>query len=261
MINQNISTMQDLIISIIQTDLVWENVAANLANFERKIASIKQPTDLILLPEMFTTGFSMKSEELAESIDGRTMQWMAQQAKKHNAVIAGSLIIKEKGNYYNRLIWMRPNCSYQSYDKRHLFAMGGEHEHFTAGTERLIVELKGWKICPLVCYDLRFPVWARNTENYDLLLYLANWPIPRITHWQALLKARAIENQCYTVGVNRIGTDAFGNYYSGNSAIIDARGETLFEEAHQTTVYTQKISKKYLEKTRKDLPFLKDIDS
>lgn len=253
--------MQDLIISIIQTDLVWENVAANLANFERKIASIKQPTDLILLPEMFTTGFSMKSEELAESIDGRTMQWMAQQAKKHNAVIAGSLIIKEKGNYYNRLIWMRPNCSYQSYDKRHLFAMGGEHEHFTAGTERLIVELKGWKICPLVCYDLRFPVWARNTENYDLLLYLANWPIPRITHWQALLKARAIENQCYTVGVNRIGTDAFGNYYSGNSAIIDARGETLFEEAHQTIVYTQKISKKYLEKTRKDLPFLKDIDS
>lgn len=252
--------MENLIVTIIQADLVWENVEANLANFERQIEQLQQPTDLILLPEMFTTGFSMKSEALAETIDGRTMQWMAQQAKKHNTVIAGSIIIKEKGNFYNRLIWMRPNCSFQTYDKRHLFAMGGEHKHFTAGTEHLMVELKGWKICPLICYDLRFPVWSRNTESYDLLIYLVNWPTQRVSHWQTLLKARAIENQSYTIGVNRVGTDDNGNYYCGNSAIIDPRGETIFEQAHQTVVYTHTISKKYLEQTRKDLPFLKDGD-
>lgn len=252
--------MQDLTVTIIQSDLVWENVAANLAQFEQKINDINQPTDLILLPEMFTTGFTMESEKFAETIDGRTMQWMAQMAQNTKAVIAGSIIIKEKNKYYNRLIWMRPNCSYQSYDKRHLFAMGGEHEKFTAGNKRLIVELKGWKICPMVCYDLRFPAWARNTEDYDLLIYVANWPLPRIKHWQTLLTARAIENQSYTIGVNRIGTDNFGNYNSGHSAIIDPKGEVLFEKTHSAAIHTHKISKKYLAKVRESLPFLGDRD-
>lgn len=253
--------MQNLNVTIIQSDLVWEDVAANLKNFEQKINAINQPTDLILLPEMFTTGFTMQSEKFAEAIDGKTMQWMARMAQNTKAVIAGSIIIKEKDNYYNRLIWMRPNCSYQFYDKRHLFAMGGEHENFTEGTKRLIVELNGWKICPMVCYDLRFPVWARNTEDYDLLFYVANWPLPRIKHWQTLLTARAIENQAYTIGVNRIGADDFGNYYSGHSAIIDPKGETLFEKAHSEAVHTHKLSKKYLAKVRKTLPFLMDRDT
>ena len=253
--------MQDLVVTIIQSDLVWEDVDANLNQFEKKIKNINQPTDLILLPEMFTTGFTMQSEKFAETIDGKSMQWMARMAQTTNTVIAGSLIIKEENNYYNRLIWMRPNCSYQSYDKRHLFAMGGEHKNFTAGTERLIVELNGWKICPMVCYDLRFPVWARNTEDYDLLLYLANWPLPRVKHWQSLLIARAIENQVYTIGVNRINTDNFGNYYSGNSAIIDPKGDTLFEKAHSEAIHTHKLSKKYLAKVRESLPFLMDRDT
>jgi predicted amidohydrolase len=252
--------MQDLKVTIIQTDLVWENIAANLANLEKQLQTISEPTDLILLPEMFTTGFSMKSEVLAETIDGKTMQWMARQAQKHNAVIAGSLMIKDKGNYYNRLIWMRPNCSYEFYDKRHLFAMSGEHEYFKAGENRLIVELKGWKICPMICYDLRFPIWSRNTEDYDLLLYVANWPTQRIAHWQTLLTARAIENQSYTIGVNRIGTDIYGTYYSGHSAIIDMLGVTLFEKTHQPAVHTQTLSKIYLNKIRESLPFLKDRD-
>lgn len=253
--------MQDLVVTIIQSDLVWEDVDANLNQFEKKIKNIHQPTDLILLPEMFTTGFTMQSEKFAETIDGKSMQWMARMAQTINTVIAGSLIIKEENNYYNRLIWMRPNCSYQFYDKRHLFAMGGEHKNFTAGTERLIVELNGWKICPMVCYDLRFPVWARNTEDYDLLLYLANWPLPRVKHWQSLLIARAIENQVYTIGVNRINTDNFGNYYSGNSAIIDPKGDTLFEKAHSEAIHTHKLSKKYLAKVRESLPFLMDRDT
>ena len=253
--------MQDLIVTIIQSDLVWEDVDANLNQFEKKIKNIHQPTDLILLPEMFTTGFTMQSEKFAETIDGKSVQWMARMAQTANTVIAGSLIIKEKNNYYNRLIWMRPNGSYQFYDKRHLFAMGGEHENFTAGTARLIVELNGWKICPMICYDLRFPVWARNTEDYDLLLYLANWPLPRVKHWQSLLIARAIENQVYTIGVNRINTDNFGNYYSGNSAIIDPKGDTLFEKAHSEAIHTHKLSKKYLAKVRESLPFLMDRDT
>ena len=253
--------MQDLIVTIIQSDLVWEDVDANLNQFEKKIKNIHQPTDLILLPEMFTTGFTMQSEKFAETIDGKSVQWMARMAQTANTVIAGSLIIKEKNNYYNRLIWMRPNGSYQFYDKRHLFAMGGEHKNFTAGTARLIVELNGWKICPMICYDLRFPVWARNTEDYDLLLYLANWPLPRVKHWQSLLIARAIENQVYTIGVNRINTDNFGNYYSGNSAIIDPKGDTLFEKAHSEAIHTHKLSKKYLAKVRESLPFLMDRDT
>lgn len=252
--------MQDLTVTIIQADLIWENIDANLAQFEQKINDINQSTDLILLPEMFSTGFTMRSELFSEVMNGKTMQWMTKIAQQTNAVVAGSLIIKEKNTYYNRLIWMNPNGHYELYDKRHLFAMGGEHKSFSEGTKRLIVELKGWKICPLICYDLRFPVWARNTENYDLLIYVANWPLPRIKHWQTLLTARAIENQVYTIGVNRIGTDNFGNYYSGHSAIIDPKGETWFEKEHSEAVHTHKLSKKYLAKVRESLPFLMDKD-
>jgi omega-amidase len=252
--------MEQLSITLIQTDLVWEDVQANLANFDRLLSTINQSTDIILLPEMFTTGFSMNVEKLAESMDGKTMQWLARKASTLKAMVIGSFIVKEKNQYFNRLVLMRPNCSFEYYDKRHLFGMAGEDKVFSAGKERLVIDYKGWKICPMVCYDLRFPVWSRNKSDYDLLLYVANWPAPRVAHWQTLLKARAIENQAFTVGLNRIGTDDNGLYYSGNSAVIMPDGMTVFEKAHEETVKTIKLSKKYLGKIRANLPFLQDAD-
>jgi predicted amidohydrolase len=253
--------MQDLNVTIIQSDLVWENIDANLSRFEDKIKTISTPTDLIVLPEMFSTGFTMQSVQYAESINGKTIKWMARMSQTSQAVVTGSIIIHEGGKYYNRLIWMRPDGSWTHYDKKHLFAMGGEHQSYSAGTERLIVELKGWKICPMICYDLRFPVWARNTEDYDVLIYVANWPSVRVEHWRSLLVARAIENQVYAIGVNRVHTDNAGNYYSGHSAIIEPQGEKLFEKAHVEVIHTHRLSKIYLHKTREKLPFLMDRDT
>ena len=219
----------DLNVTAIQSDLYWEDVAQNLAMFAKKITAISEQTDLIILPEMFNTGFSMNSAALAETIDGVSVCWMIAQAKKSNAVIVASLIVEDNRKFYNRLIWAQPDGEIKSYDKRHLFRMANEHHHFDAGTERIIITYKGWKICPLVCYDLRFPVWSRNTsENqYDLLIYIANWPAVRKAPWSKLLEARAIENQCYVVGVNRVGEDGKGFAYSGNSAIINPKGDPI----------------------------------
>ncbi|MEM8525016.1 MAG: amidohydrolase [Bacteroidota bacterium] len=251
----------NLRITIVQTSLQWENVKANLDFFEQELASKIEETDLILLPEMFTTGFSMNAEQLAESINGKTMQWMAAQAQQYNTVVAGSFIAKENEKFYNRLIWMQPDGNYQYYDKRHLFTMANEHLTYEAGTKKLIVEWRGWKICPLICYDLRFPVWSRNAENYDLLIYLANWPVTRSFHWKSLLQARAIENQSFTVGVNCVGKDGGGYYYTGDSCILSPAGEWLFQAADRRVVHTQTIHKEDLIALRKKLPFLADIKS
>ncbi len=240
--------MQKLTVSIIQANLVWEDVDTNLKAFTKKIQSIES-TDLIVLPETFSTSFSMNSETLAEPMNGKTMSWMAEIAQNKNAVVAGSAILKENNQIFNRFIWMRPNGSFEKYDKRHLFRMGNEHNHFTAGKERLIVELKGWKICPQICYDLRFPVWSRNKkQEYDLLLYVANWPEVRTAAWEKLLYARAIENQCYVAAVNRIGVDGEGVNCIGNSMFIDPKGELIWkaadakEESSTTEIYLDELN-------------------
>lgn len=232
----------DLRVTAIQSELHWENVGENLAMFSKKIANISEVTDIIVLPEMFNTGFSMKSKELAETMNGTSVSWMVEESKKANAVIVGSLIVEENNHFYNRLVWVEPEGGIKTYDKRHLFRMANEQDHFAAGTERIIIDYKGWRICPLVCYDLRFPVWSRNSiichpelveeQNnaqpvYDLLIYIANWPAARKAPWSKLLEARAIENQCYVVGVNRVGEDGKGFAYSGNTAIIDPKGEPM----------------------------------
>lgn len=219
--------MTDLKIALVQTSLVWENHSANLALMDQHLAKIST-VDVIILPEMFTTGFSMEPARLAEKMDGKTMQWLSQKAKEKNAVITGSFITEEEGKYFNRLIWMRADGTYEQYDKRHLFRMAGENNQYTEGTKKLVVEVKGWKVCALICYDLRFPVWSRNNHNeYDVLLYTANWPETRNHAWKSLLPARAIENQCYVLGVNRIGMDGKALHYSGDSIVLDFLGKPL----------------------------------
>ncbi|MBB6005359.1 amidohydrolase [Arcicella rosea] len=254
--------MQDLSITLIQTDLYWENSTANLAMLEEKIAMIATPTDLIVLPEMFNSGFTMNVEQVGEPMNFFVQKWMKQQAAQTNAVVTGSFIAKEGEKYFNRLIWMRPDGSFEQYDKRHLFRMGGEHHYFTGGTQQLIVELKGWKICPLICYDLRFPVWSRNVNHaYDLLIYVANWPAVRSKVWDTLLQARAIENQSYVIGVNRVGKDGMDLVYSGNSTIIDFKGNHLFYQPDSEIIKTQVLNKKSLAEFREQVPAYLDADS
>jgi predicted amidohydrolase len=251
--------MSDLRVSLLQADLIWHDAAANRANFQAKIEQLPA-TDLIILPEMFTTGFSMEAPLLAEEMDGVSMAWMREMAHKQNAVVMGSLIIHENGHYYNRVIWMRPSGTHAHYDKRHLFRMAGECEAYSPGTQKLIVDLNGWKICPLVCYDLRFPVWSRNTPlAYDVLIYIASWPDRRRLAWQTLLRARAIENLAYCVGVNRVGTDAKGHAYSGDSAAYNLLGEELTHHEFEEAVTTITLSRQHLEETRQKLPW--DIDA
>ncbi|MCK9616791.1 MAG: nitrilase family protein [Lentimicrobiaceae bacterium] len=226
--------MQNLTISIVQSDLFWENTQQNLDNFSEKISRIKVPTDLIVLPEMFSTGFTIEPENVAETMDGTAMQWLKNTALEKNCVTTGSLIIRENGNFYNRLVWMRPDGSYETYDKRHLFRMGNEHLRFSNGNKRLVTEINGWKIRPLICYDLRFPVWAKNSYSegqyeYDLIIYVANWPGRRNFAWKHLLMARAIENQCYVAGINRIGTDVKGVAYQGNSIVLNFKGKPVIK--------------------------------
>lgn len=234
--------------------------------FGQKIDSIKTRTEVILLPEMFSTGFSMQSSRLAETMDGSAVQWMKQKAKEKNVIIAGSLIIEENGAYFNRLIWMLPNGTYGTYDKRHLFAFADEHNHYRAGEKRLIAQVKGWKICLNICYDLRFPVWARNTIQedgnpaYDVLVNVANWPERRSTPWRALLQARAIENQCYAIGVNRVGNDGNNIYHSGDTSLIDPVGEIIYHKAHDEDVFTYTLSRSHLDGLRTKFPFMKDAD-
>lgn len=252
---------ENLNIAFIQADLKWENAEANRALFSEEINRISEETDLIILPEMFTTGFSMNAEKLAEPTKGPSLEWMQQQARNKNAAIAGSVIISENNNYYNRLFFVFPNSSYKLYDKRHTFTLAKEDETYTAGKERLIVDFKGWKICPLICYDLRFPVWARNTEDYDLLIYVANWPEKRVNAWDALLKARAIENMSYCIGVNRTGEDGDGYVYNGHSAAYDELGTALTELNRSESFITEiSLDKSKLYETRKKLKFLQDRD-
>lgn len=254
-------SMDALRVSLVQSILKWESKEANLSNFANKLAPLKNQTDLIILPEMFTTGFSMNAAKMAESPAGETLIWLKQQAKGLNAAITGSYIVEEEGKYYNRLVFVLPNGDFQTYDKRHLFTLAKEHHTYQAGTERLIVEWKGWKICPLVCYDLRFPVWSRNTEDYDLLIYVANWPETRSAHWKTLLNARAIENQCYTIGVNRVGEDDNGLVYSGDTSLIDYYGSIVHQCSKVESVFTTSLSKEALQHFRSKLNFLPDRDT
>lgn len=252
--------MQNLRITTVQSELSWENIGANLLRFETELAPLAGKTDLIILPEMFTTGFSMQPQKSAETMTGQTMNWLSKQAEQLNAVITGSIIIEENGQYYNRLIWMRPDGTFSKYDKRHLFTLAKEHTQYAHGNTHLIVELKGWKICPLICYDLRFPVWSRNTTGYDLLIYVANWPITRSLHWKTLLAARAIENQSYTIGVNRVGKDANDYVYSGDSSIIDYSGNVLHQVANREDAFTMTLSLDEQKAFRARLNFLPDGD-
>jgi predicted amidohydrolase len=226
--------MQDLTISLIQTHVAWEDPDSNLTHFRDKIAGIQENTDLVILPEMFNTAFTMDAARNAEDMDGRTMAWMADIANQKDAVICGSLIIRENDNYYNRLIWMRPGGSYEFYDKKHLFRMGEEHKNFTAGTRKLITEIKGWKVLPLICYDLRFPVWSKNTfqddaYGFDLLVYVTNWPSTRSLAFTSLLRARAIENMAYCAGSNRIGSDGRTYDFDGMAMVAAADGEVVLD--------------------------------
>ncbi|TXB64718.1 amidohydrolase [Vicingus serpentipes] len=252
----------NLKITIIQSELHWENVEENLAMFAKKIEAINEQTDIVVLPEMFTTGFSMESVKLAEKMDGKSVKWMKQLAVKKNAVITGSIIIEEEGKYFNRLLWVQPDENVLTYDKRHLFRMAEEDKHFTAGEERLIVEWKGWKVCPLICYDLRFPVWSRNSlPAFDCLIYVANWPEARKEPWYKLLEARAIENQVYVVGVNRVGFDGKDISYSGNSAVIDPKGNSISNiKTKLNETVTIELNKQALEDFREKFPVGLDAD-
>jgi omega-amidase len=291
--------MSTLTITTIQSDLRWESKAANLQRFEELINGIGEPTEIVVLPEMFSTGFIMKPGHLAETMDGPTMAWMKTIAAQKRVILTGSIIIEESGHYFNRLIWMLPNGHYGYYDKRHRFAFAGENEQYSAGHKRLVASVKGWKVLLMVCYDLRFPVWSRQTPEpgrahesayadgptgemaarraegsnaesdnesgvagleYDLLLYVANWPERRSLAWKTLLQARAIENQCYVVGVNRVGMDGNNIYHSGDSTVVDPLGEILYQVSNKETVSTHILQRERLEEVRGRFPFWRDAD-
>jgi predicted amidohydrolase len=253
-------------ITLIQTDLHWHDPVANRAMLEEKLFTLSEATDLIILPEMFTTGFTMDAPAVSEPMNLTTFRWMRQMAQQTNAVVTGSYVVQEANNYYNRLLWMEPDGQFASYDKRHLFRMAGEDAVYSAGTTRLVREWRGWRICPLVCYDLRFPVWSRNRQiapdqlDYDLLLYVANWPAVRQAPWDTLLQARAIENLSYVAGVNRVGTDANDHPYRGGSALIDFKGDVLFRQYDSEVVHQQTLSLEALKAFRAKFPAYLDAD-
>ena len=248
-------------IALIQAPLLWENPKQNRNYFEEKINSITETIDLIVLPEMFTSGFTMNPKSVAEVMQGETVLWLQALAKAKNSAITGSLVIQENGNYYNRLVFVFPSGEIKTYDKKHLFTLAGEDKAYTSGTQKLLIEYQGFKICPLICYDLRFPVFARNTEEYDVLIYVANWPKPRINAWDALLKARAIENMCYAIGVNRIGEDPNKHDYPGYSQVIDELGNYLIEPQETEGVFITTLNKNRLVASRKKFGFLNDRDA
>jgi omega-amidase len=276
--------MHTLTCTLIQTKLFWEDAAANRQMFEEKINSIKQKTEVVILPEMFSTGFSMKPEIFAETMNGETVEWMKKISANKKIILTGSLMIKEDDFYFNRLIWMLPNGDYGYYDKRHLFAYGDEHNHYSHGSKRLIASVNGWKINLQVCYDLRFPVWARQSpqtfltedksdggssllswreaggEEYDVLIYVANWPERRSLAWKTLLQARAIENQSYVIGVNCVGKDGNGVYHAGDSMAVDPMGEILYHKKDEEDIFTIELNKQHLEEIRARFPFWKDAD-
>ena len=248
-------------IALIQTSLSWENPSENRASLQENITSISQYVDLIVLPEMFTSGFTMNPEKVAETMQGETISWLKDLARSKNCAITGSLVIQEKGKYFNRLVFVLPSGEIQHYDKRHLFTLAGEDKVYTPGAYKLIINYKGFKICPLICYDLRFPVFARNVEDYDLLLYVANWPKIRINAWDTLLKARAIENMSFCIGVNRVGLDGNSYEYTGHSAAYDVLGnriDTIPENKEVTEIVV--LEKEHIKKYREKLNFLNDKD-
>ena len=253
--------MSDIRITLVQTELYWENPVANRAMLEEQLSEITT-TDLIVLPEMFTTGFTMEASKVAEIMNQDTFKWLKQMSQRFNASILGSYVVKEKEQFYNRLIAFHPDGKYEVYDKRHLFRMGEEHLTYTAGNDTLILEVKGWKIAPFICYDLRFPVWSRNkNQAYDAAIYIANWPAPRALAWKTLLQARAIENLAYVIGVNRIGTDGRNLPYAGDSRVVQFDGEILLDLASKGIVETITLTKNKLEEYRKKFPAYLDADT
>ncbi|HEX9980559.1 MAG TPA: amidohydrolase [Flavobacterium sp.] len=252
--------MSVLKLVLVQTVLQWENAAANRDHIEEMIKDT-QKGSLVLLPEMFPSGFTMNPEAVAETVDGTTVSWMKRMASEYDSAICGSVVITENGKYYNRLFFVYPSGETKHYDKKHLFSLAGEHKVYTPGTQKLIVEYKGWKICPLVCYDLRFPVFSRNTEDYDLLIYVANWPRPRISAWDILLKARAVENMCYVAAVNRIGSDNNSHQYTGHSQVVDHLGNYVAAPDEKQGVRLVEINKQEMLEVRQKLGFLNDRDA
>ena len=248
-------------IALLQSALEWENPQANRNHFADKIKSIAEPVDLIVLPEMFTSGFTMNPKSVAERMEGETVLWMKNQAKITQAAICGTAVISVAGLYYNRLLFVLPSGVIYFYDKRHLFSLAGEDKEYTAGTQKLIVDYKGFKFCLLTCYDLRFPVFSRNVENYDLLVYVANWPKPRISAWDILLKARSIENMCYTIGVNRLGFDGNNLEYTGHSQAVDCLGNYLIAPSENEGIFITTLEKNSMMETRNKLAFLNDRDA
>ena len=267
--------MNELRITTVQADLVWENKLENLTKFDDLLMGhpdkggrgLKRgETDVIVLPEMFTTGFSMNPSAFAETMNEATIFWLKKKAWELDAAVTGSFICRENDHFYNRLVWMQPDGTYSMYDKRHRFTLAGENEYYTEGVERLVVAWRGWRICPLICYDLRFPVWARNTvskghPDYDVLIYVANWPIARSHHWRILSEARAIENQAFVVAVNRVGTDANGYEYRGDTSVIDYAGDILLRRSFTEVVDTTILSREKMDKYRKKFGFLADQDA
>ncbi len=251
-----------LTFTLIQTNLFWENKEANLEVLKEKILSIKEQTQIVVLPEMFSTGFSMQPTRFAETMQGNTVEWMRKIAAEKRIILTGSLMIEENGNYYNRLVWMLPNGKTWYYDKRHCFAYANEDKHYKAGNKKIITQANGWKINLQVCYDLRFPVWARQQKDdlFDAIIYVANWPQRRSYAWKSLLVARAIENQCYVIAVNRVGNDGHNIEHSGDSMVINPLGEILYQKQDDEDIFTITLDKKTLEETRSKFPFWKDAD-
>lgn len=250
----------ELKVALIQSHLFWENPEANRIAFSTKIDSISSKVDIIVLPEMFTTGFTMKPYHIDENQAKKTLNWMKLEASKKEAAIVGSIIFKEGAQFFNRLFFIHANGKANSYDKKHTFTLAGEHKVYKAGNTKLLVNYNGFKICPLVCYDLRFPVWARNVEDYDVLIYVANWPKPRIDAWDTLLKARAIENMSYCIGLNRIGLDGLGHEYSGHSVVYDVLGKQIAFSEKEEILYAT-LTKEHIKMNRDELKFLNDRDS
>jgi predicted amidohydrolase len=248
-------------IALIQSSLFWENPTANRNHFEEKINALTEKADLIVLPEMFSTGFTMNPKAVAETMEGETILWLQSLAKAKKCAITGSLVIKENDNFYNRLVFVFPSGEIQTYDKRHLFTLAGEEKVYTAGNKKVILEYLGWKICPQICYDLRFPVFARNTEEYDVLLYVANWPKARIQAWDILLKARSVENMCYTIGLNRVGLDYNNFEHNGHSQAVDFMGNYLLEPQETEGVFIVELDKEKLLEARNKFGFLNDKDA
>lgn len=252
---------EQLNIAMIQTKLAWENPKKNRKRIEKKIAHLNTvEIDLVILPEMFTSGFTMEPEKVAEDMKGETINWMKSMAAANKYAVMGSLVIKEADYFVNRLLFVTPAGEVSYYDKKHLFTLAGEHKVYRKGNKRLIVNYKGWRICPMICYDLRFPVWSRNKHEYDLLVYVANWPEPRVFAWEALLRARAIENMAYVVGVNRVGKDENGHFYTGDSGVYDALGHQIETSNEEETIITA-LHKNHIIHQREKLKFLDDQDS